>query len=172
MQVFLIFALLLVAGPSFGGQVPCNDAGKIYRVCSDQAQLLSAAFDRAKSEKKKLLVVVGADWCPWCVSLHKLFQGKEFQEKHGQEFVLVDIGLYQPTGQEKVPSGEKALDRLKEWAGVKEKLRGIPLLAMVNPANKKATFINTELLEQNTKTEKGHNAEKVFAAILEAKKAL
>jgi hypothetical protein len=44
-------------------------------------------------------------------------------------------------------------------------LAGIPVLALVDPKTLKTTLIDTEPLEENTESTKGHNPKKVLAAI-------
>ncbi len=40
-----------------------------------------------------------------------------------------------------------------------------PVLALVNPKNGKAVLIDTEPLEENTESTKGHSHKKVLAAV-------
>ncbi len=80
--------------------------------------------------------------------------------------MLADLGVY--NGKVKVPSGDAILNRLKEQAHYFRKIDGIPVLAMVNPRNEKAVLIDTEPLEKNTKTRKGHDPKKVLAALEKA----
>ncbi len=51
-----------------------REGGKplIYKVCADQMALFTEAVEKAKTENKLLMVKVGATWCPWCHSLHKM----------------------------------------------------------------------------------------------------
>ncbi len=145
----------------------CEDAGKVYKVCANQEELYEAAFSKAKAEKKKLLVVIGAEWCPWCLSLHRLLRDPAvFTEELSGKYSLVDIALYQK--KEKLHSGVAVQQKLKKQAKYKPKLAGIPVMALVNPANGKAAIIDTEPLEKNTETSKGHDAAKVLAAIEKA----
>jgi len=45
----------------------CRDGkARIFDECGDQAALFSAALDRAKGERKVLLVEFGSEWCIWC----------------------------------------------------------------------------------------------------------
>ena len=144
----------------------CNDEGKIYKVCSDQEAAYKAALERAKKAKKKLLVVVGAEWCPWCVSLHKMFGAPETLAKDfSAKYDHVSIAAHQTTSKEKVPSGIAVLEKLKKQAKFEGQIAGIPVLALVDPKNGKTTLIDTEPLEENTATTKGHSHKKVLAAI-------
>ncbi len=167
---FLWLTLFLVAAPAFAAAPACDDSGKIYKVCADQSALFAQAIVAAKKEKKLLLVAWGADWCAWCHSLHTLLDEPKFRRGRGQGFHFVDIALY--TGREPLASGQSVLERVQRMAGVKEKQKGIPLLALMNPRTKRAVFIPTEPLEENTEKTKGHSAEKVYAAIDEAREKL
>ncbi len=148
----------------------CDDSGKVYKFCSNQEETYSKALEAAKAEKKKLLVVIGAEWCPWCLSLHKILGDSKLDKNFSKRFSLADIALYR--AKEKIPSGLAVQEKLKIQAGFKEKLAGIPVLAMVNPENGKTVLIDTLPLEKNTKTQKGHDAKKVLAALEKAEKNL
>jgi thiol-disulfide isomerase/thioredoxin len=161
--------ILLSFSPSFAGAPaaapagPCQDEGKVYKVCSNQETLYAAGLERAKSAKKKLVVVVGAEWCPWCLSLHHMLNDPKFGKNFAKEYEVADIGLYR--AKEKVPSGVAVLEKLKGQAHYEKKLEGIPVMVVVNPENGKAAIIDTEPLEKNTKEKKGHDAKKVLAAL-------
>lgn len=172
MKSFLFLSLLL-SWPAFaeGGPNVCNDDGKVYKVCSDQEEAFGAAVAKAKGSKKKLLVVLGAEWCPWCLSLHKMLSNPEAMQKgFAKNYDLVDIALYQDRN--KIPSGISVQEKIKKDAGFTGKLAGIPVLALVNPTSGKAVIIDTEPLEKNTETTKGHDQKKVLAAIKSADRRL
>ncbi len=147
----------------------CDDKGKIYRVCTDQAKIFDSAWEKAKAENKHLLVVFGADWCPWCVSIHRLLSLGE-EGLPGANVVVEEIGLYQE--REKLASGLSVLDRVAALSKSPVKRDGVPLLAVINPKNSKATFINTAPLEKNTKVSKGHDPKKLSAAVQKAIKSV
>ncbi len=69
---FLSFALLGPMGAAAASS--CNDSGKIYKICSDQEAAYRGKFGDAKDQNKMLVVVIGAEWCPWCLSLHKMLK--------------------------------------------------------------------------------------------------
>lgn len=144
----------------------CEPAGRIYPACSDQKKNFEESLSKAKQENKLLVVTMGADWCPWCVSLHKIFA----QATKGQAFLFFDVALYD--GRERLPVAEKILSDLKLWSKISKDLKGIPLLFVVNPKTKKAIFIDTEPLEKNTTNSKGHDENKVTQALREAKARL
>lgn len=166
----LVLVLSAMLSPSgWAAKEACHDADKVYKVCQDQEKLYQGAFDQAKAKDKMLVVVLGADWCPWCVSLHKMLSAPSFGGGK-QNFLLTDIGLYQ--GKEKLESGRAVLKKLQEQAGSTEKIAGVPVMAVVNPKNGKAVLVNTEPLEKNTKTSKGHDEKKVLAALEGARSTL
>lgn len=158
-MLFLIFSAFFTI---FAEAQSCNDSGKIYKICSDQQAHFQSELNLHKEKGQNLVVIFGADWCPWCISLHKIMGNKKR--------AALDIGLYQE--REKVSSGFAVLELVKAMAGEKKKLEGLPLLALINPKNGKAIFIDTEPLEKNTKKSKGHDSKKIFAALHEAEKSL
>ena len=159
----LLFSLAAFAAP-------CDDAGQIYRVCADQSQVYTSAEEVAQGKKQNLIVVFGAQWCPWCHSLHRLFQDKAFEARWQKKYQLVEVGLYKD--REKSPTGEAVLQKLLGYAKEKEAPKGVPLMVVVDPLKRKAVFINTEPLEKNTADAKGHDPDKVFGAIEKASKQL
>lgn len=150
--------LLFICVSAHAQTKPCEE--KIFKVCSDQVAAFAKELNN--SEGKYLVVGFGADWCPWCVSLHKLLDEAKLPR--------IDIGLYQD--KEKVKSGYAVLDQVKAMAGNPKLPAGIPLLAVINTKSKRAAFIDTEPLEKNTKTSKGHDPLKLAAAIKRAEKTL
>jgi thiol-disulfide isomerase/thioredoxin len=149
---------------------PCDDAGQVYRVCSDQAQTFQAALNSAQEKKKNLLVEFGAEWCAWCHSLHKLFHDPAQEKNWASMSALFEVGLY--NGREKSPSGQKVLEQVMAFAGETKEPAGIPILALIDPAKKKAVIIDTEPLEHNVGKNKGHDPKKVFKALQAAAKKL
>jgi hypothetical protein len=88
-------ALWLAAAPALAetGAVPARvnpyglstypDAGRTcphlprgqYARCVAQSDILNSATARARSNGKRILVLVGADWCVWCVVLNRYIDG-------------------------------------------------------------------------------------------------
>jgi len=160
-MMIILFSFLL--GLSASAAPECTDAGKIYKVCANQELLYEAALAKAKAAGRPLIVVIGAEWCPWCVSLHKELNASEAVQKN---YAVVDIALYQ--AKEKLPTGIAVQEKLVSQAKKPSKMEGIPFMAVVNPANSKVALINTEPLEKNTKITKGHDPKKLMAALAKA----
>lgn len=178
MPTLLLWSLLLSL-PSFAADAPakvadqakCDDTNKVYKVCGNQEEIYGAALKKAKAEKKQLVVVIGAEWCPWCLSLHHMLGDKSIVTADiAKKYSFVDVALYQ--AKEKLPTGLAVQEKLKTQAGFKGKLAGIPVLAVVNPKNGKTELVDTEPLEKNTETSKGHDSAKVLAAIDKAAQAV
>lgn len=145
-------------------QAACDDAGKIYRVCSDQGKILDQAAQTARAQGQLLILVIGAEWCPWCVSLHGLLK-----ERY-EGMPVAEIALYRE--HDRLPSGERVQAQLMKGAGLKKEPRGIPQIVVYDPKTQRAVFIDTGDLEQNTATQKGHDPAKVAAAVRDAARSL
>ena len=171
-MIFLL-AFLSFSSPTFAvaaAEAKCDDAGQVYRVCSDQAAAYQAAEQSAQGAQKNLIVVFGAEWCPWCHSLHRILGEPGIQKKYEKELALFEVGLYQE--REKSPTGQAVLEKLMGYAGEKNAPKGIPILVVVDPVKRKARFIDTEKLEKNTATTKGHDSVKVLKSIKQAAASL
>jgi thioredoxin-related protein len=167
------FLTVLIAFFSLSSASACNDAAKVYKVCSDQEAAYQKSVGAAKEQKKMLVLLMGAEWCPWCMSLHKMLRDDPaFAGDFAKKYQLGDIAMYD--GKKKLPEGAAVLKKLQLAAHDQDpkKVEGIPVLAMVNPESGKAVIISTEPLEKNTKDHKGHDPAKVLAALGEAAKAL
>jgi thiol-disulfide isomerase/thioredoxin len=163
MKIILLGLLFVLTFSELSDAKACDDSTKIYKVCADQLQAFQSSLAEAKKQNKYLFVVVGAEWCPWCISLHHVLREPGFGGDLANKFLVADIALF--NGKSKLPEGEAVVAKLQQFSGDKRKLEGIPVLALVNPANSKAILINTAPLEQNTKTTKGHDPKKVSMAI-------
>lgn len=172
LEILLVVCLLTpYAARADSAPVPaCTEDGRVYKVCTDQNERYESALARAKIGHKLLLVLYGADWCPWCVSMHRLFGSQKYKERLEKDYILAEIGLYKE--REKSASGMEVLRKVMALSGTKSAQEGIPLLSLVHPESRRALFIDTAPLEKNTKTEKGHDPEKLFAALEKAKRTL
>lgn len=142
------------------------DVSKPYNTCNDQGSDFSAAATKAKEAKKPLLLVFGAEWCPWCRSLHSIL--KEASLPESGNYVIQEIALYE--GQEKNPSGMAVLEKVKGMAGKPKVGSGIPFIALVNPTKEKAAFISPSSLQTSSKVTKGYDSTSLFMALKGAEK--
>eukprot|EP01012_Entosiphon_sulcatum_P036020 TRINITY_DN45824_c0_g1_i1.p1 TRINITY_DN45824_c0_g1~~TRINITY_DN45824_c0_g1_i1.p1 ORF type:complete len:163 (-),score=23.03 TRINITY_DN45824_c0_g1_i1:128-616(-) len=78
---------LFAAAPEYPSMGP-----DIYDPKVPAEKLIASAITQAKREDKKVLLLFGANWCPWCRRLHKaLTQETAVQARLRQKFVLVFI---------------------------------------------------------------------------------
>ncbi len=170
--IFLSLLLQLQPQAAHASDMPaaCEDADKIYKHCSNQEDTYKDALAKAKKDKKQLIVVIAAEWCPWCMSLHKMLgDSSVLTPELVKKYSTVVIALFPPKDSKtKIPTGLVVRDLLQKQANHTEKLAGIPIMALVNPKSGKATLIDTEPLEKNTDTSKGHDSAKVLAALEKA----
>ena len=157
----------------------CPVPTAVYKGCEDQMAAFSAAFAEAKAQGKLLLVVFGADWCPWCRALDITipsdqilgFKGDGIDYRARFHVVKIATSVIARPKNARVPSGDAVMNLIiAETPGVKP--MGIPFLAVINPATGKVFARNTEDLENNAGNEKGHHAEKVRAVLKEAEARL
>lgn len=127
-------AVLMTVLPAFAG-VPAPKASietlaqlpvvtsKPYDEKADADAAVAAAFERAKRNKKLVLIDLGGNWCPDCIVLAnflELPEIKAFTAKH-YEIVAVDVGRFDKNLQ--VPAR----------FGFKERLRGVPTILVARP---------------------------------------
>lgn len=112
-----------------------------YEICVDQMALFTSALDEARRADRLLIVDFGATWCPWCRSLQAQFETgilgrKDLGLDYAATFNVLEIGTstMQAGRRVDVPSGQAVLKRVLATApGVK--LRAVPFLAVIDPAN-------------------------------------
>lgn len=86
---FPMFLPRLHAEDTFGAKCPA-----VYNESADGAQQVADAMVTARKEGKHILLQFGANWCPWCLKLHTLFESdKEISDllKDNYVVVLVDV---------------------------------------------------------------------------------
>ena len=104
------------------GPAPAQTSGP-YNEQADAKQDIAAALVLAKADKKNVLLDFGANWCPDCLVLSKLFDDstvKSFREANFH-VVLIDVGRW-----------SKNLDLSKQYGNPIEK--GIPAVVVLAPA--------------------------------------
>ncbi|MGZ3701391.1 MAG: hypothetical protein ACXWSD_06395, partial [Bdellovibrionota bacterium] len=113
MKHFLSLTALLFLGSASVASA-CDDTAKIYKVCANQEEAFGAQLGAAKEQNKMLVLVLGAEWCPWCVSLHGMLKDPAFGGKFAEKFRLGDIAMYD--GKVKLESGQAVLKKLQSLA--------------------------------------------------------
>jgi len=131
--------LLALPGPTVLGLGPAGEdtaspppAG-VYDEKADAGADVAAALARAGQQHKRVLLVFGANWCPWCLKLHNLFESNRQIARlllYEYETVLVDIGRM-----------NKHLDLARRY-GADLRKAGVPFLTVLDAAGK--TLVNQE----------------------------
>jgi uncharacterized protein YyaL (SSP411 family) len=149
------------AGPAAVGQEskpkPKAESKPVYDEKADAKAELLAATARAARENKRVLVVFGGNWRPWCIKLDAFFKKDAAVSKalwYEYETVKVDVGRF-----------EKNLD-LVPGAAEAMKKGGAPFLAVLAGDGKVVTLQETGSLEEGD-----HHDSKKVLAFLEASKA-
>jgi thioredoxin-related protein len=125
----------------------------IYDPAADVKSQIASALQNAVSGGKAVLLMFGANWCPWCHRLHELFQAdaaiRRYLEDH-YVLVMVDIG-------EK--KGEPLNQDVVGKYSVPVREFGYPCLAVLDSRGRVLSTQSTGVLEKG----KGHDPEKVLA---------
>lgn len=122
-----------------------------YDPKADPAADLAAAGARAQASGKRVLAVVGGNWCGWCRALDRLMRedpGVRSALEAGFELVHVNYS--------KDNKNEAAMERL----GRPDKL-GFPALVVLSPALEVLTKQESGSLETPDKKNPGHDPAKV-----------
>lgn len=163
-------------GYVFRAPAQCPFAGVTYAPCEDQMQRLANAAATAKADNKLLLIVLGADWCPWCRSLEtmipsaKVLGHKSEGFDYGARFALTNIATSAVAGAKRIDiaSGLAVEDWLLARSGTPRQSDAIPYLAVLDPVSGKVTHRATGDLQDPWDVAQTHDAEKLRAALREA----
>ncbi len=89
LAVVLPWALQLGAAPEYPKMGP-----DIYDPRASGDALVAAALTQARTEKKHVLLNLGANWCPWCRRLHRSLTGDpDVVRALDHDYVLVMVDL-------------------------------------------------------------------------------
>jgi len=93
---------------------------------------LEKAFEKAKAEKKSVLVeFTGSDWCPPCIAMRKnVFSKKEFVSAASEKYILVELDF---------PKGDEAVSEKNKPHAEKYKIEGFPTVVLFNSEGKEFT---------------------------------
>lgn len=71
-----------------------SNANRVFDEHTSGKMLVNAAMDQARAENKKVILLFGANWCPYCRQLHALFENDpEVHALVEKEFVVVPIDV-------------------------------------------------------------------------------
>ncbi len=92
----LAFALLAFAPAAAETPLSALFINDSYNPRADPYRDLERALDRAEAENKRVLIVVGGDWCGWCEVLDTfLTREVEVRAAFEQSFVMVKVSYGQ-----------------------------------------------------------------------------
>ena len=156
-------------GYTYAAAADCPFAGVSYTPCEDQMQRLAGATEIAKTDGKLLLLVLGADWCPWCRSLEKLLPTNDvLARKDGQfdyagTFAYTNIAVSAVAKGKKVaiPSGTAAETLLLGRSRIKRQSRSIPYLIVLDPKSGDVFHRDTGDLEDTFNVSQTHDVAKI-----------
>jgi thiol-disulfide isomerase/thioredoxin len=130
----LVLSALLFPIPVGGADKPTER--KIYDESANGDKQVADATVIARRERKHILLQFGANWCGWCLKLHKLFESdKSIHEELGTNYVLVLVDVNE--GHNKDFAAKHGADK-----------HGIPFLAVLNRDGKAITTKDTGDLEE------------------------
>jgi thiol-disulfide isomerase/thioredoxin len=115
----------------------CPKTYERYLACEDQMARFAAALAKARENKRKLLVIFGADWCPWCRTIDKNVDTADYLE-HAElqgkvEVVKIALNVLKDSRKVIVPSGQAVQDLLAANMAVDRPSGYIPFYALVDP---------------------------------------
>ncbi len=150
-RLFISAILFLFAVSALAGETRKDSQGP-YDPTADAHKEIAHAIKMAQKKDQNILLMFGANWCPWCRALHKLMETDSeingFLKKNYQ-VVLVDVG-----------KKDKNLD-LNSRYGEPIKL-GLPALVVLDSNGRQLVLQETGALETNNPAVKGHEPKKVM----------
>lgn len=147
--IYFILAVIAVSFLSVHSLAqPQNEPTSIYSSHKDPAGEIETAIARSAESCKTIILIFGADWCPWCNRLAKIFDENRTISRYLEDnflLVKIDVGKW-----------DKNLD-LAEKYSVSRKA-GVPSLVFLNCKGKLIKFQETSVLEQG----KGYSEQKIM----------
>ena len=124
-----------------GATNPISDEGLPYKFESNQHDLYKQAYEKAKSENKLLVVILGRNDCGWCTRLEKTLESPSMTASLNVSYEFQNIATFVkravPDGPKthfKIDSGLEVQAQLAELAGMNaEDIKGAPFLFIIDP---------------------------------------
>lgn len=139
---WLLFILLFLSI-----NAEANDSTKLYNPSANVAKDITVLLEKAKKEKKHLLIQVGGNWCVWCYRLNAFVQTDSLLKKMVNNNYLVYHLNYSKEN--------KNLDYLKKL-GFPQRF-GFPVLVVLDADGNRLHTQDSALLEKGN----GYDTEKV-----------
>jgi thiol-disulfide isomerase/thioredoxin len=117
----------------------CPQSYARYQACDDQMATFTAAVTTAREKKRKLLVVFGADWCPWCRTIDTNLPTADYlghpDLKDRIDVVKIALNVLKEGRKVIVPSGQAVQDLVAKHILFDKPEGYIPFYAVINPDN-------------------------------------
>lgn len=150
----------------------CPLPTRIYNACEDQVRRFLDAAEKARREGRMLLVVFGADWCPDCHRLDKLLPTRDVlghDDLAGRlDVVTIAVSVVVDGRLIDIWGGVHVLRQIAAKAGKRERIKGIPYAAVVDPKSEDRTVVFPTTNLEYGDDRPGHDPEKVRATLLDA----
>jgi thiol:disulfide interchange protein len=135
-----VVALLVIGGSAIVCAKVYNEVARqkvlgrrIYDEKANGRELIQQALRDATEQRKRVLVMLGGNWCKWCLTLDDVMQSdREISRLLDDKFIFVHLDV----------TSNEALD--KEWGWPSH--MGVPALVVLDPnGTAKTTVDGTEL---------------------------
>jgi thiol:disulfide interchange protein len=130
--LFVLTIVSMTLGSAYAQQAPKDpqvldsaDVSNIYPADADAGKELKEALTRAVAEKKRVLLVFGANWCYDCHVLDRALHEGEPGKIIAERFLLIHVNIGE---------GEKNAELVKEYKIPLEK--GVPAVAVLDSEGK------------------------------------
>lgn len=147
-SMIAVFLLSFCFGVSNMAVVSAEETAGIYSQHKNPGEEIKNAVSEAGKDCRRILLVFGADWCPWCNRLSRFFDENSNVSaslKSGYIVVKVDLGKW-----------DKNLDLLEKYKV--DRRAGIPSFALLDSKGEWVKFQETGVLEEG----KGYSEAKVL----------
>lgn len=125
-------------GYTFETPSACPMTWKRYDACADQMSKFTDALAKAQAANRKLLVVFGADWCPWCRTIDSNLPTADYLEhpdlKGKVDVVNIAVSAAKDGRKVRLPSGIAVQTLVAQDLLLDKTNGGIPFFALVDPA--------------------------------------
>ena len=138
---------MLIALLFFSVGVKANDSTRLYNPYANVSKDISALLERAKKEKKHILIQVGGNWCIWCYRFNAFVQTDTLLKKMAIDNYLIYHLNYSKEN--------KNLDYLKKL-GFPQRF-GFPVLVVLDANGNRLHTQDSALLERGN----GYDKDKV-----------
>ena len=123
----------------------------IYNPKADIKAEIAGALKTAAKDHKRILLMFGGNWCPWCHKLHKLFETDEaIRTILQQHYILIMVDVGEKAG---APLNRDLVERYRVEGF------GYPSLAVLDARGKLVCTQNSAALEKGP----GHDPARVLS---------